>query len=397
MTTTIAFIVGIMLSPRSLTLSGNLVGHLGTGFLGWMLFALFGHFLTVIMYRALSVPSPRGRTEVAVLVNAFGKIPALSLTLGSRILFTMTVSVSLLAIAGYVFNEVFVYWFPNLGFSFLLLGCLFLLCCLGTEVARKVQVFFVATTLLGLVVLVLSGIVTGGGRLPESSSNPLPGRELLFAGSASFLLLVGFDLSGFLHHPREKALGPFSPAMVWGLVIVGVVFFCWGWVSMRCVPLDQLSETTVPAMVTARAILGQPGRVVMGIILLAASASSVNGLLIGTSNLVSETAHQDLLPPVFKRSFGQVNLSCVLLVLGVASLLYLGMAGKPVLEVFIRTGLCLWLLYYAALHLALLLARNGSPGRQSGRPSGMALVVPILGFVIFLMAFFLQVVYVYLI
>jgi len=290
-----------------------------------------------------------------------------------------------------------VYWFPNLGFSFLLLGCLFLLRCLGTEVARKVQLFLVAISLLGLLSLVMSGLFADQGRLSELSSDAPPGMGPLFAGGASLLLFVGFDLSAYFQPLRGRSAGSPFPAMVWSLGIVSGVLLCWGWVSMRCVPLDRLSETTVPAMVTARAILGQPGRVVMGIILLAASASSVNGLLIGTSNLVSETAHQDLLPPVFKRSFGQVNLSCVLLVLGVASLLYLGMAGKPVLEVFIRTGLCLWLLYYAALHLAVLLARNVNPGRQSGRPSGMALVVSILGFVIFLMAFFLQVVYVYLI
>jgi amino acid transporter len=395
MATTIAFIVGIMLSPRTLALSGNLVGHLGAGFPGWILFALFGHFLTVLLYRAASGPSAGGRTKVGALVNAFGRIPALALVLGPRILFTITASVSILAIAGYVFNEVFVYWFPNLGFSFLLLGCFLVLNCLGMKIAGKVQVFLVAISLLALIALVVSGIVIDAGRPAESPSNPLSGRELLLAGSASFLLLVGFDLAEFLRRFQRRSSESLFPSMVGGLLIVAALLFSWGWVSVKFVPLDRLSETTVPAMVTARAILGQSGRVLMGIVLMAASAGSVNGLLIGTSNLISETARQNHLPSVFKRSFGQVKLPLILLVLGVAGLLYLGMAGKPVLEVFIRTGLCLWLLYYAALHLCVLLTRNFNLFDQSGRRSGMVLVVPILGVVIFFMAFFVQVVYVY--
>jgi len=395
MVMTTAFIVAIMLSPRSLTLSGNLVGHLGNAFFGLVPLALFGHFLTVHVYRAVSGPFPRGRTEVNDLIDAFGKIPALSLALGSRILFTVTASVSILAIAGYVFNEVFVYWFPNLGFSFLLLGCLLVLNCLGMKIAGKVQVFLVAISLLALIALVVSGIVIDAGRPAESPSNPLSGSELVFAGSTSFLLFVGFDLSEFFRHFQGRSSESLLPCMVGGLLIVTAFLFSWGWVSVKFVPLARLMETTVPAMVTARTILGQSGRVLMGIVLVAASASSVNGLLIGTSNLISETAHQDCLPCVLKRSFGQVNLSLILLVLGIASLLYLGMAGKPVLEVLIRTGLCLWLLYYAALHLGVLLTRNFNPFEQSGRRSAMVLLVPILGCLIFLMAFFVQVVYVY--
>jgi Na+/proline symporter len=184
--------------------------------------------------------------------------------------------------------------------------------------------------------------------------------------------------------------------MIWGLVIVCVVFLFWGWVSMQHVRLDRLSATTVPAMVTARAILGQSGRVLMGIILLAASAGSVNGLLIGTSNLISETAHQDHLPPLFKRSLGQVNLSLILLVVGIASLLYLGIAGEPILEVFIRTGLCLWLLYYGARHLAVLLRGQFEPFGQNRKEWGRVRIVPILGCTVFLVAFFLQVVDIYL-
>ena len=146
-------------------------------------------------------------------------------------------------------------------------------------------------------------------------------------------------------------------------------------------------------MVAARAVLGQPGRMVMGFVVLAASVSSVNGLLLGTSKWVSVMAHRDLLPRIFSRSFSQVPLPLILLVLGIGTLLYLGMAGKPVLEVFIRAGLCLWLLYYGALHLAVLLQRKSAPPHRTRVWSISSPLVQILGVIIFLMAFLMQVSY----
>lgn len=381
---TIAFIVGIMLSPRSFTLAGNLVGHLGSTFLGLILLSMLAHFLTVLAYREMVGSSPKVRREVDFLKEGFGTGPTLLLILGPRILFTLTASVSILAIAGYVFNEVFLYWFPNLGFSFLLLGVLCLVNCFGMRITGKVQVLLVLLSLVGLLSLILSGLLADGGPLPEQSSDPLPEVEFLVRGGTSLLLFIGFDLAYSFRRFHGGADGSPTQTMVCGLLIVSVVFFCWGWVSMKFVPLDRLSETTVPHMVTARAVLGQPGRIIMGIVLLAASASSVNGLLVGTSNLISETANRDLLPPIFKRPFDRVELSCVYLIAGIAALLYLGMTGKPVLESLIRAGIYLWLLYYVAVHLAVFLRRKSDHLHR---------MASALGFIFFLIAFFLQVGY----
>ena len=392
---TIAFIVGIMLSPRSFTFLGNLIGYLGNAFLGLILLSMVVHFLTVLTYREICGHSPTVQKDVGYLKECFGTGPTLLLALGSRLLFTLTASVSILAIAGYVFNEVFLYWFPNLGFSFLLLGALLLLNCFGMRVSGKVQVGLVVLSLLGLLALILSALLAHGGRFSEQTPRILSGIEILSVSRTILFLFIGFDLAGFF----DDALGktPYSPiqTMVCGMVIITVVFFCWGWVSMKFVPLVRLSETTVPHMVTAGAVLGQPGRMVMGIVLLAASVSSVNGLLIGTSKLVFEMANRDLLPNILKRSFSQVPLSLIFLVLGIGTLLYLGMAGKPVLELFIQVGLCLWLLYYGALHLAVLLKRKSSQSHKNQMRSISFSLVQIFGVVIFLIAFVLQVGYVW--
>ena len=73
------------------------------------------------------------------------------LPLCARVLLLVCASTGTLAIAGYVFNEVFVYWFPNLGFSFCVLVVLLTLNLLSPKVAKTAQLFFVAVALLGLV------------------------------------------------------------------------------------------------------------------------------------------------------------------------------------------------------------------------------------------------------
>jgi len=389
----IAFIVGIMLSPRSFTLQGNLIGHLGSASLGLILLSMVVHFLTVLTYREIYGHSPMVQKDVGYLKESFGTGPSLLLTLGSRLLFTLTASVSILAIAGYVFNEVFLHWFPNLGFSFLLLGVLLFLNCFGVRVSGKVQVGLVVLCLLGLLVLILYGLLTQGGRLSDQMPESLSGVKTLSVSGTILLLLIGFDLAVFFEDALGRTPCPPTRTMVCGMVIVTAAFICWGWVSMKCVPLDRLSEATVPHMVTASAVLGQPGRMVMGIVLLAASVSSVNGLLLGTSKLVSEMADQDLLPNILKRSFSQLPLSLILLVFGIGTLLYLGMAGKPVLELFIQAGLCLWLLYYGALHLAVLLKKKSSQSHQNQVRSTSSSLIQVFGMVIFLIAFLMLVSY----
>ena len=63
-----------------------------------------------------------------------------------------------------MFNEVFVYWFPNLGFSFCLLGMVVGLNLAGSRVATLAQLSYVALALGGVLGLAGLGLL-GLGRL----------------------------------------------------------------------------------------------------------------------------------------------------------------------------------------------------------------------------------------
>ncbi len=259
----------------------------------------------------------------------------------------------MLATAGFVFNEVFVDWFPNFAFAFLLLGFLLAVNLLGQEVSEKIQVVFVIVAILGLFFLSAVGLM-GLGNTPstvEEVGHPFN----IKVGLLGLLLFVGFDLAGFI-----KSSNPVNPvkSMVAGIVLVGIVFILWGVVSINYVSLDKLSDTTIPYTVTARKILGQEGRIIMGVVLLAGTCSAVNALFIGVSRMMVGMAAQGLLPHFLGKSQDRAPIPLILLATGVAVMMAMGMAGSPSLEVYVRAGLLFWVLNYAVIHLSVLIVRR---------------------------------------
>jgi len=111
-------------------------------------------------------------------------------------------------------------------------------------------------------------------------------------------------------------------------------------------------------MVTARAIGGASGRVVMGVVVLAGTCATVHALLSAGSHMLAGMARHGLLPAWLGRR--QARPALLVLAAGPAAMLAMGMAGEPETEVYTRAGVLFWLLYYATMHLAVLVG----PHRQ---------------------------------
>jgi len=122
----LAWFAGLMLSPNTQALLGNLAGML-QGYLGvWLLLGACAYVLNLRSYRAL-IGRPGSHAELSVSHrNAWGDLPALLIPLSGRLVTTLAAATGLLVTAGIVFNEAFIYWFPNFAFAFILLGVLFL-------------------------------------------------------------------------------------------------------------------------------------------------------------------------------------------------------------------------------------------------------------------------------
>ena len=153
----ISIALGVMLSPESLVVLGNGMGSGGALFLIFVLLAVLAHFLTVVSYDELLYRHPGSLGESNLGRKTLGSFLATILPLSSKVLFALCASAGILATAGYVFNEVFLYWFPNLGFSFCLLTLLLAINLIGRKVAIAAQITFVTVSILGLAMLIAVG------------------------------------------------------------------------------------------------------------------------------------------------------------------------------------------------------------------------------------------------
>jgi amino acid transporter len=191
----LAIAMGLMMSPESLATLGNAVGRAGLPFFGSILLAGAFFIMTAVIYSNIFSLFPGPAADAVAIRNAFGRIPATVFPLSARVTFTLSASTAMLVTAGFVFNEVFLYWFPNFTFAYLLLGFLLGMNLLGQSFAEKLQVFSVIIVLIGLFALSLVGLSTAkmvpaGG--PESST-----FSLFPTGMYAMLLFIGFDLAFF--------------------------------------------------------------------------------------------------------------------------------------------------------------------------------------------------------
>ena len=357
--------LGVMLSPESLIILGNSVGSAGDLFLVFLILAMVAHFLTVLSYSEMFALQSARLTEVFLVKQALGSIPAAVLPLSSKVMFVICASTGILATAGYVFNEVFVYWFPNLGFSFCLLGVVLVINLLGRKVATTAQIILMSATVLGLIFLSFAGYLKLSSA-PEVASavNPLSAgfTRVAFIG---LFLFVGHELAIVARKDREEKKWRLALPLVFGIGLIGVVFAAWSLISLAYVSSARLADTTIPHMIAARSILGQNGRIVMGIVVIAGTLSAVNGLLFAVSRMLGHLAQEGFLPFFSGGELDRPVGGLIVLTVGVAAMMGLGMAGEPVLEVYTRASLLFWLLSYAAVHLAVIMVRKKYPGQRS--------------------------------
>jgi hypothetical protein len=334
---TLAWLWSLMMAPHSLALHGNLAGQWGR----WLplgLMAAAGVYLVFVHapwqppeFATPAVPeigSPRSWMGGGISI----------LALGAQLLTALAGGTGLLVTAGFSFNETFLYWFPNFAFAFLLLGAIVLLHVVGQRWVQRLQVLFMAVALGGLLLLSLVALApSAGGPAPSAGMPPLPSP---FKWAPVLLLFVGLDLA------RLTPLADGAQTrrlMDIGVLGAALIFSLWGWAAVRQVPLERLADTTIAQVLVAKGAWGQWGRYTMGMVTLAGALAAVNALF----SIVAATAQG------IGREIGgsgpRLPPAAVAVFLGIATAMAMatGLAGTERIDVALRAGLVLWLLYYA--------------------------------------------------
>ena len=110
--------IGLMMVPDLFIWNANITGKSGINYLLFLGLALF---IYIIQIKTIQ------RLPADMLLTQFGPFVANFITLLARLPLLFFLPVSILVAAGFVFNEVFVHWFPNFGFAGLLLLLVILL------------------------------------------------------------------------------------------------------------------------------------------------------------------------------------------------------------------------------------------------------------------------------
>jgi hypothetical protein len=128
-----------------------------------------------------------------------------------------------------------------------------------------------------------------------------------------------------------------------GVMGAALIFALWGWAAVRQVPLERLTDTTIAPVLVAKGAWGQWGRYTMGMVTIAGALAAVNALF----SVVAATA-QGILRQI-GGSGPRLPTAAVAVFLGIATAVAMvtGLAGTERIDVALRAGLVLWLLYYA--------------------------------------------------
>jgi hypothetical protein len=381
-----------MLAPHTLALTGSLSIGFGTWHALWIavvggLFginaAVFGRW-TQIRHHTFSsafwtdlLPSDR---------------PRLVLLLSGR-LTTALMGVAILAVsAGFLFNEIYLFWFPNFAFAYLMIAGAVFIQLLNQAVFERTQVFFSGLAATGLILLIFIGLA----QEPTLSAAPSPDQRPieLHTFAAAMYLFIGFDLV-YLSPTMKTESG----IRAWGWMIAGIIggtvlLGLWSFVGVSHTELETLGESTVPHIAVAAKLAGPVGLKVMGIVGIAGAMAGINALLKAAAQTMANMARRaairtehfptaTVMQLASKPAFWVIGLALL-----TGSLLALGLAGSDAVDVYFRAGLLFWLIYYASLYPTVLrhgMLRDSRYRRNWQNPmlltsaAGALLLVPGIG------------------
>jgi L-asparagine transporter-like permease len=355
------FAIGIMVSSDTLVVLGNFFGKTGNVGFFLIIFSAIIYLALLSQYKQLFIFSPVHSSDIEILKTVIGTLLAFFPFI-VKIIAIVFLSIGLLVSSGFVFNEVFLYWFPNFGFAFILLGLLFSLQFLPDKVVSYLQIGFAGIPIFGLLILIIAGIIQTDqlihfkpGNIEYSINSTGLNTSLL-----PLLFFVGVDLGLSICSKSDK-----KQSGKYNIIFAAVIFMCilfglWGYVSLKFVPSEKLIHTSIPHMIAAKNILGDPGRFIMGTIVISGSLAAIHALF----TIIARQSSQLLNTNMFPKNIWRPKIIIIFPALIIAGMMASGMAGEEELETFIRASLILWLMSYALISLSHIIILRRSTKRH---------------------------------
>ncbi len=328
----VAFSAGMMASPDTFVRTGKFLGQ--SGFLGLFLIILFAVFYILILKTGSDQFSTnfQNHSDFAAIFAFLIKFIALNF-----------IATSLLVTSGFVFNEVFLYWFPNFGFAFILLGVLLGIQFLPQRTIRFIQIILVFIPVTILIILSIAGFLNAPAQNYISEYWALDGVDIKHTSFflTPLLFFIGFDLGLNLFPQKDETGQIFSHhGALSAILIFAVLFSLWGFIYMYFLPKEKLFTTTIPHIITAKEILGTSGRYLMGLMIISGSMAALNATFFYLSRCFAYQKGQTKAD----HKHGKLTIIISSMIIGI--MMAAGIAGDDKIDVYVKAVLILWLISY---------------------------------------------------
>ncbi len=343
-----------LVTPESLVLLGKVSGDSGILVIIPLIFGVvLACFSAALIHdKRLSRDGKGG--EYTPLISVYGRAVAATIMMSGRVPMLLFATTGMLVSAGFAFNEIFAYWFPNFLFASLLLLMICVLNIFDEKYALHGQLFFVGLSFIGILILIIIGV---GGRDQANTLTLLPVHELSLSHFGFvFLVFLSFDFC----QTKERGVTP----VIITLMLAFLLLAGWAMLAVGFVDQEKLADSSISHLLIARVVGGEVGRYIMGAVIICGALSGVNGLFIVLRRTFVEMAEEKMFPKVIGYGWPTI----VFFAIFVESMMMTGFAGEEILETQIRASLLLWLLYLGLRSYAagLLLGRMGAGGRIMG-------------------------------
>lgn len=320
--------LGWILSPEALVLASN---HAGRGNITAIM-ALMAGFVIMSLWVILTK-----QQEVRVAHTPIISFIRTSKDLATAGSLTIFLSTGMLVTAGFTFNETFLYWFPNFGFSAILLAGILIIHLIGDKAVNLSQNIFISFCILSILTIIVAGLLSPS----ELSQNSYRAAEASITTTGTISLIAGgflFYLGLFQHQNRQLT----SYQKISILAFGGLFLIFWQLVALKHVPHDKLAESTIPYILVGREILGQTGRILIGIAIISGTCAATNYFMsLATRVGSSLVTQQSPFSTTGKRIITRILPILFTIIIGFC--MASGLAGEPHLELYIYGALLLWL------------------------------------------------------
>lgn len=341
-----------LVSPDGIILFLQYVGTRPTSFFPQLLFAGVIWFCTLSLL--VSTRSQCQQTLYGFLEETIDRFAASTITLAVTLSLVLFLPTGMLVSAGFRFNESILYWFPNFGFSFLLLALLLTLHLFGQYYAKKAQLFFMLVTLSCLLFLVLSGIALQNDTVTPLTSSTSPNVTSFYTTLPVLPLIF---LLGFENIPAQK--GERSILFVLIQIVIGLTLLSsLGFISLHYVTSEKLAISTIPHVLLGREILGQPGRVLVSVMIISGTCGLVNGLFL-LADRSCKQVFNNIINTKSISQYWQDRIFPIVFSVTNGVLLATGLAGSEKLELYIFGSVILWLILIGLYAFAVVKSNKG--------------------------------------